>query len=117
VPLKLFSAAEKETTFEVCYSLSPSATHERSSDDGLGNSSFNYTSFAKRIKSHFAKLNNPVERFAETKRKQVCNEYQTNFFGHRTFVHTRNLSLPCEDLRFHIFFIYPVSFNGVMLRT
>jgi len=72
VPLKLFSSAEKETTFEVCYSLSPSATHEKNNHDRLGVSSFNYTSFAKRIKSHFAKLNNSVERLSETKPKEAA---------------------------------------------
>jgi AraC-like DNA-binding protein len=71
VPLTLFSAAEKETTFEVCYSLSQ-PIQEKRNHNGLGVSSFNYTSFAKRIKSHFAKLNNPVERLAETKPKEAA---------------------------------------------
>ncbi len=72
IPLKLFSAAEKETTFEVCYSLSPSATHEMNNQIGFGGSSLNYTLLAKGIRSHFAKLNNPVERLAETKPKEAA---------------------------------------------
>ncbi|MEO6674562.1 MAG: AraC family transcriptional regulator [Ginsengibacter sp.] len=71
-PVKLFSSAEKETTFEVCYYLSPLAVKDRNSQVGLGNPSYNYTSFVKRIRYYFSKLNNTVERLAETKPKEAA---------------------------------------------
>lgn len=70
IPVKLFSYAAKETVYEVCYSLSGIAADENK--PSVNGGPFNYTNFVKGIKAHFSRLNNPIERLAETKPKEAA---------------------------------------------
>lgn len=70
IPVKLFSFSAKETIYEVCYSLSGTAADANKPSANGG--PFNYTNFVKGIKTHFSRLNNPVERLAETKPKEAA---------------------------------------------
>ena len=72
LPVILFSSSGHETTFEVCYPLSSSAKPGIAKNDSLNNGLWNYISVVNGIKSHFAKLNNPVARLAETKPKEAA---------------------------------------------
>jgi AraC-like DNA-binding protein len=68
LPVTLFSAESNETTYEVCYYLNPSVK----SQVALNGNAINYTAFAKGIKNHFAKLNDPVARLSETRPKEAA---------------------------------------------
>ncbi len=71
LPVTLYSSATKETTFEISYPLASSATSCIVKHESLNGILWNYTNVVNGIKSHFAKLNNPVARLAETKPKQA----------------------------------------------
>lgn len=72
LPVALHSSSAYETVFEVCYPLSSSERPGIVKHDSLDVTSWHYIQVANRIKSHFAKLNNPVERLAETKPKEAA---------------------------------------------
>lgn len=66
----IISSSAKETVFEVYYSLSDIVTDI---DKPLLNGGpFNYINFVKGIKSHFSRLNKPIERLAETSPKEAA---------------------------------------------
>jgi AraC-like DNA-binding protein len=67
LPVTLFSSTSNETTFEVCFSLKPSVNKPVA----LNGNAINYTSVVKGIQTHFAKLNDPVARLADTKPKEA----------------------------------------------
>lgn len=71
LPVTLYSSSAKETTFEVCYVLLPATIPAESKQEPANGTLLNYTRFVNGIKSHFAKLNNPVARLAETKPKEA----------------------------------------------
>lgn len=71
LPVSLLSYAAKETVFEVCYSLANTVDNDTGKQI-LNGGPFNYVNFVKGIKSHFSKLNNPVDRLAETKPKEAA---------------------------------------------
>lgn len=71
LPASIFSFSSKETVFEVCYSLS-SAVPADTGKQAISGGPFNYINFVKGIKSHFSKLNNPVERLVETRPKEAA---------------------------------------------
>ncbi len=68
LPVTLFSSNSNETIFEVCYSLIPSIN----TPVAINGSVINYTSVVRGIQTHFAKLNNPVARLAESKPKEAA---------------------------------------------
>ena len=68
LPVALFSSKPGETTFEVLYSLTPSADMPAS----INGSAINYTSVVKGIQMHFAKINDPVARLTESKPKEAA---------------------------------------------
>lgn len=70
IPVKLLSYETKETIYEICYSLSGivAETSEASANGGP----FNYINFVKGIKTHFSRLNNHIERLAETNPKEAA---------------------------------------------
>jgi AraC-like DNA-binding protein len=68
LPVTVFSSTTNETTFEVRYSLKPSATLPLA----VNGSSINYTAFVKGIQTHFSKLNNPVVRLTDSKPKEAA---------------------------------------------
>jgi AraC-like DNA-binding protein len=71
LPASISSYSTNETVFEVCYSLSSTgATH--ADIQTMNGEPFNYINFVKGIRSHFSKLNNPVERLAETRPKEAA---------------------------------------------
>ena len=72
LPVTLFSSAAYETTFEVCYPLSSSVMADMLKHESVNSPLWNYLSMINGIKSHFAKLNNPVARLAETKPKEAA---------------------------------------------
>ncbi len=72
LPVTLYSSSAKETTFEVCYLLLPVKIPAESKQEFANGTLLNYTRFVNGIKSHFAKLNNPVARLAETKPKEAA---------------------------------------------
>ena len=71
LPVTLYSSSANETTFEVCYALSP-VNPERDKHETVNGALWNYISVVNGIKSHFAKLNNPVARLAETRPKEAA---------------------------------------------
>ncbi len=72
LPIRLFSSSISETTYEICYCLTPSADSVVAKHDSVNGALWNYISVVNQIKSHFAKLNNPVARLAETKPKEAA---------------------------------------------
>ncbi|MEO8416527.1 MAG: AraC family transcriptional regulator [Ginsengibacter sp.] len=72
LPVTLFSSTAKETTFEVCYCLSNTASADIVKQDSMNGALWNYITIVNGIKSHFAKLNNPVARLAETNPKEAA---------------------------------------------
>ncbi|MEO6133563.1 MAG: AraC family transcriptional regulator [Ginsengibacter sp.] len=72
LPVTLYSSSAKETTFEVCYLLLPAIIPAESKQESANGTLLNYTRFVNGIKSHFAKLNNPVARLAESKPKEAA---------------------------------------------
>lgn len=72
LPVTLFSSSAYETTFEVCYSLSSSVMTDMLKHESANSPLWNYLSMINGIKSHFAKLNNPVARLAETNPKEAA---------------------------------------------
>ena len=68
----LSSSSACETTFEVCYSLLSSVEPGTVNHKSVNGTLWNYISVVNGIKSHFAKLNNPVARLAETKPKEAA---------------------------------------------
>lgn len=72
LPVALFSSSAYETTFEVCYSLSSSARSDMPELESANSPLCNYLNMINGIKSHFAKLNNPVARLAETRPKEAA---------------------------------------------
>ncbi len=71
LPVTLYSSSPHETTFEICYTLSP-VNPENVKHEPVNGALWNYISVVNGIKSHFAKLNNPVARLAETKPKEAA---------------------------------------------
>lgn len=71
LPVTLISSDTNETTFEVCYCLSPLLDKIIDKQDSTNDALWNYLSVVNGIKSHFAKLNNPIARLAETKPKEA----------------------------------------------
>lgn len=71
LPVSLFSYSEKETVYEVCFSLSPDIT-DNTTKQAINDVTFNYINLVRSIKSHFSKLKNPVERLAETRPKEAA---------------------------------------------
>ena len=71
LPVTLISSNINETTFEVCYCLLPSGDGVIDKQDSKNDALWNYLSVVNGIKLHFAKLNNPVARLAETKPKKA----------------------------------------------
>ena len=71
LPVTLYSSSANETTFEVCYDLSH-LNPEIDKHEAVNGALWNYISVVNGIKSHFAKLNNPVARLAETKPKEAA---------------------------------------------
>ena len=71
LPAVLFSSSAKETVFEVCYSLSNAIIADKGKQTANGGP-FNYINFVKGIKTHFSRLNNTIERLAETKPKEAA---------------------------------------------
>lgn len=72
LPVTLYSSLANETTFEVSYSLLPEIIPANIKQESENDTLLNYTKFLNGIKSHFAKLNNPVARLAETKPKEAA---------------------------------------------
>ena len=72
LPVTLFSSAAYETTFEVCYPLSSSVMTDMLKHESANSPLWNYVSMINGIKSHFAKLNNPIARLAEKKPKEAA---------------------------------------------
>ena len=72
LPVALSSSSTNETTFEVCYSLLSSVGPGTVNHKSVNGTLWNYISVVNGIKSHFAKLNNPVARLAETKPKEAA---------------------------------------------
>ena len=72
LPVTLSSSSTSETTFEVSYPLSSSVIPGTVEHEPLNGGLWNYISVVNGIKSHFAKLNNPVARLAETKPKEAA---------------------------------------------
>jgi AraC-like DNA-binding protein len=72
LPVTVYSFAANETTFEICYYLSSDAGKGTPKQDAWNGRFWNYTTIVNGIKSHFAKLNNPVARLAETKPKEAA---------------------------------------------
>lgn len=70
IPVKLFSYSAKETVYEICYSLSGDVTDAGRTFTNGG--PFNYVNFVKGIKTHFSRLNNPIERLAESNPKEAA---------------------------------------------
>jgi AraC-like DNA-binding protein len=68
LPVTLFSFATNETTFEVCFSLN----HSLNIPVLENGNAVNYTSVVKGIQTYFVKLNNPVDRLAETRPKEAA---------------------------------------------
>lgn len=68
LPVTLFSSSLNETTFEVNYALRP----DEHNVVEIKATAINYISIVKGIQTHFAKLNNPVARLAETKPKEAA---------------------------------------------
>lgn len=68
LPVTLFSSALHETSFEVCYSLISSINTPVAANGSV----INYTSVVRGIQTHFAKLNNPVARLAESNPKEAA---------------------------------------------
>ena len=72
LPVTLYSFTANETTFEICYPLTPSVISDVIKHESLNGTLWNYISVVNGIKSHFAKLNNPVSRLSETKPKEAA---------------------------------------------
>ncbi len=72
LPVTLSSSSAYETTFEVCYSLSSSVKPYIVKHESLNGTLWNYINVVNGIKSHFAKLNNPIARLSETKPKEAA---------------------------------------------
>lgn len=72
IPVTVCSSSDSETTFEVCYPLSTCVSLAAIKHEPMNGVSLNYTAFVKAIKSHFAKLNNPIDRLAETRPKEAA---------------------------------------------
>ncbi|MDQ2863416.1 MAG: AraC family transcriptional regulator [Bacteroidota bacterium] len=72
LPVTLCCSSAYETTFEVCYSLSSSVITDMFKHESVNSPFWNYLNIINGIKSHFAKLNNPVARLAETKPKEAA---------------------------------------------
>ncbi len=72
LPVTLCSSSANETTFEVCYSFSSSVMPDVVKHESLNGTLWNYISIINGIKSHFAKLNNPVARLADTRPKEAA---------------------------------------------
>jgi AraC-like DNA-binding protein len=72
LPVSLYSSSAYETTFEVRYSLSTSVGADMVKHESVNGALWNYLSVVNGIKSHFAKLNDPVARLAETKPKEAA---------------------------------------------
>lgn len=72
LPVTLFSASAKETTFEISYLYLPSVMPDSSKHESLNGKLWNYKTIVNGIKSHFAKLNNPVARLEETNPKEAA---------------------------------------------
>lgn len=71
LPATLFSYSAKETVYEVCFSLSQDVAID-SGKQPMNDVPFNYINLVRGIRSHFAKLKNPVERLAETRPKEAA---------------------------------------------
>ena len=69
LPVHIFSYSAKETIYEVCYPLSGNVADANKPSANGG--PFNYINFVKGIKTHFSRLNNSMERLAETKPKEA----------------------------------------------
>ena len=72
LPVTLCCSSAYDTTFEVCYPLSSSVMTDMLKNESANSPLWNYLSMINGIKSHFAKLNNPVARLAETKPKEAA---------------------------------------------
>ena len=72
LPVTLYSSSAYETTFEVRYPLSSSVMTDMLKHGSENSPLWNYLSMINGIKSHFAKLNNPVARLAEKKPKEAA---------------------------------------------
>ncbi|MEO8822445.1 MAG: AraC family transcriptional regulator [Ginsengibacter sp.] len=72
LPVTLCCSSAYDTTFEVCYSLSSPIMTDVHKQESLNRPLWNYLSVVNGIKSHFAKLNNPVTRLAETMPKEAA---------------------------------------------
>ena len=72
LPVTLCCSSAYDTTFEVCYSLSSPIMTDVPKQESLNRPLWNYLSVVNGIKSHFAKLNNPVARLAETMPKEAA---------------------------------------------
>ncbi|HNP23983.1 MAG TPA: helix-turn-helix transcriptional regulator [Panacibacter sp.] len=71
LPAHLRSYSAKETVYEVCFSLSPDIAIDTVKQAAQGGP-FNYVNFVGGIKSHFAKLQNPVDKLAGAKPKEAA---------------------------------------------
>ncbi len=71
LPANIYSSSFKETVFEVRYSLSRDVAGDTGKQT-MNGGPFNYINFVKGIKTHFSRLNNPIERLAETKPKEAA---------------------------------------------
>jgi AraC-like DNA-binding protein len=71
LPFTLYSSAANETTFEVGYPLLPRKIPVEAKKESENGTLLNYTRFVNGIKSHFARLSNPVAPLAETKPKEA----------------------------------------------
>jgi AraC-like DNA-binding protein len=69
LPVALFSCAAKETTFEIRYALHVKP-HTTTTQQNFG--PFNYTNFIRDIKTHFSRLNSPIERLTETNPREAA---------------------------------------------
>lgn len=72
LPVTLCSSSACETTFEVCYSLSSPLKPDIVKSESSNGEFWNYINIVNGIKSHFAKLSNPVARLAGTKPKEAA---------------------------------------------
>jgi AraC-like DNA-binding protein len=68
LPVTLLSSDANETIFEVCNPLIPFLNRPVA----VKRSVINYTSIVRGIRTHFAKLNNPVARLSESKPKEAA---------------------------------------------
>ena len=72
IPAKLYSHADKETVYEVCFPLLSSGTVGDVKRETTNVGPFNYINFVKGIKTHFSRLNDHIEMLAETKPKEAA---------------------------------------------